>query len=417
MSNIRSILIFILFIIGISMSFNFASAQTDAERIAELKIQIQQLELEAQKYKEGIASEQAEAKTLKAEIAGLQKQISNLELQITLTGKKIDKTNIEISDVENSIFETQKNIDYRKSSIGELLLYLDKSDNEPLVASLLKNVNLSDFLRQDQYAKTVTSNLLSLVEELKIDKQNLEKDKDDMENLKSDLESLKKNQTGQKISLGGVKTNKNTLLAQTKGEEARYQAMLLDVQKRETAFFIELKQLENEIIQGGLYIIHITATTLPPKKQHIFSWPENNYRLTQGYGMTAYAKKGAYGGSPHNGIDMAAGTGTPIMAIGDGQIVANGYNNGWGNWAAINHTAYNVVSIYGHMSYLSPLKVGTNVTRGQVIGYEGNTGNSTGSHLHLSIYKDFFTYVRNKNGKDELYFNYFEGSINPFDYL
>jgi murein DD-endopeptidase MepM/ murein hydrolase activator NlpD len=109
---------------------------------------------------------------------------------------------------------------------------------------------------------------------------------------------------------------------------------------------------------------------------------------------------------------MSAGYGTPIKAIGDGKIVANGTNSGWGNWVAIQHTN-NMVSVYGHMSSLSFLKVGTQVTTGTVIGYEGNTGNATGSHLHLSLYREFFTYLKG----NDLYFNYFEGSLNPADYL
>ena len=58
---------------------------------------------------------------------------------------------------------------------------------------------------------------------------------------------------------------------------------------------------------------------------------------------------------------------------------------------AIKHpTKFNLVSVYTHMSALSFLQVGTQVVVGQIIGYEGNTGTVTGSHLHLSVYKDFF---------------------------
>ena len=172
--------------------------------------------------------------------------------------------------------------------------------------------------------------------------------------------------------------------------------------------------MELKIISGGFYIVHIKADYLPPKGTKLFQWPEDDYHITQGYGMTRYARRGAYGGAPHNGIDLAGGFGSQIKAIGDGKIIANGYNDGFGNWVAIQH-AFNLVSVYGHMSSLSPLKVGSDVRVGQVVGYEGSTGNSTGSHLHLSVYKEFFTYIHDK--KDQLYFNYFDGSINPTDYM
>ena len=191
--------------------------------------------------------------------------------------------------------------------------------------------------------------------------------------------------------------------------------MLADTERRKSLFFTELRELETRIIQGGIYIVHITAHNLPKKGTKLFKWPEDDFRTTQGYGMTTYARRGAYGGAPHNGVDIASGTGSIVKAIGDGEIVANGHNDGWGNWVAIKHPPYDLVSIYGHMSSLSFLRVGTQVKMGDIIGYEGSTGNSTGSHLHLSLYKEFFTYVKEKSG--QLYFNYFEGSINPKDYL
>ncbi|HYU65082.1 MAG TPA: M23 family metallopeptidase, partial [Candidatus Paceibacterota bacterium] len=162
------------------------------------------------------------------------------------------------------------------------------------------------------------------------------------------------------------------------------------------------------------FIIHVTADSVPPAGTKLFQWPESNYRVTQGYGMTKYARRGAYGGAPHNGLDIVGGFGSEIRSIGDGEIVSNGQNDGWGNWVAVKHPN-NMVSVYAHMSAFALLKVGTPVTMGQVIGYEGSTGNSSGSHLHLSLYSNFFTYIKDKNG--QLYFNYFEGSLNPLDYL
>ena len=92
----------------------------------------------------------------------------------------------------------------------------------------------------------------------------------------------------------------------------------------------------------------------------------------------------------------------------------HGFNDGFGNWVAVRHGG-GLVSVYAHMKAPSGLKNGTTVDLTSIIGYEGSTGNATGSHLHLSLYRDFFTYINDKNG--QLYFNYFEGSINPMDYL
>mgnify|MGYP001613961390 FL=1 len=111
---------------------------------------------------------------------------------------------------------------------------------------------------------------------------------------------------------------------------------------------------------------------------------------------------------------MTSGFGTPIKAIGDGEVIANGTNDGWGHWVAVKHPPYNLVSIYGHLSAFEFVRVGTQVKTGDIIGYEGSTGFSTGSHVHLSIYKEFFTYINEKN--DQLYFNY-DNTVDPRDYL
>ena len=398
---------------------SFASAQSDQDRIDQLRQQIEQLEKEAEQYRGNIAGEQAKAKSLKSEITTLENQIKKIQTQIKITSKNINKTEIEIEGLEGNIFDTRQKINYKKDTIGRLLLTLYKQDNENTLTILLKNANISDFFTQTQATTKLNTTLLILVTELKGEKDALEAHKSESEAKKQELEALNQKQKQQNSSLGQTKTGKNQLLVQTKGQEAQYQKMLVEVEQKKSLFFTELKELETKIIQGGLYILRITAENLPKKGTKLFVWPENDYHITQGYGCTSYARcnksRGPYGGAPHNGIDLASGYGNPVKAIGDGEIVANGKNDGWGNWVAIKHSPYNLVSVYGHLSAFEFLQVDTQVKAGQTIGYEGSTGNSTGSHLHLSLYKEFFTYLKEKNG--QLYFNYFEGSINPLDYL
>lgn len=92
----------------------------------------------------------------------------------------------------------------------------------------------------------------------------------------------------------------------------------------------------------------------------------------------------------HDGVDLAAKSGNPIHAVEAGQIIWAGYDatNGFGWSVVINH-CYHVSTLYGHMLGLAPgVTIGTNVEQNQVIGYEGNTGWSTGPHLHLSVMVD-----------------------------
>jgi murein DD-endopeptidase MepM/ murein hydrolase activator NlpD len=95
---------------------------------------------------------------------------------------------------------------------------------------------------------------------------------------------------------------------------------------------------------------------------------------------------------PHYGVDYAAPTGTPVVAIGDGRVMSAGWNGGFGNYVEIRHNNI-YTSCYGHLSrYGNGVRRGAHVQQGQVIGYVGMTGLATGPHLDFRI-KRYGSYV------------------------
>ncbi len=124
-----------------------------------------------------------------------------------------------------------------------------------------------------------------------------------------------------------------------------------------------------------------------------FRWPEDTFRMTQEWGPTTfrleppYTYRGTYYKNFHGGIDMANGCGTPIRAVGTGTVKASGrplwpWDSGYG--VVISHGS-GVQSWYWHMKAQVVVSPGQVVSIGQVIGYEGSTGNSTGCHLHFAV--------------------------------
>jgi murein DD-endopeptidase MepM/ murein hydrolase activator NlpD len=124
-----------------------------------------------------------------------------------------------------------------------------------------------------------------------------------------------------------------------------------------------------------------------------FKWPEVGFHVTQEWGPTRfvleppYTYKGVYYPHFHGGIDLANGCGTPILAVGTGTVKASGqplwpWDSGYG--VVISHGS-GVQSWYWHLKAVIVVRAGQVVSRGQVIGYEGSTGNSTGCHLHFAI--------------------------------
>ncbi len=120
-------------------------------------------------------------------------------------------------------------------------------------------------------------------------------------------------------------------------------------------------------------------------QEHKFTKPVEG-KITSDFGYRTTPAKGASTG--HSGIDIGVPIGTPVKVIADGTVVAaNGNMRGYGNGMFVDHGTINgkhIISEYGHLSKFD-VKVGDKVTKGQVIAKSGNSGISTGPHLHLTI--------------------------------
>jgi murein DD-endopeptidase MepM/ murein hydrolase activator NlpD len=124
-----------------------------------------------------------------------------------------------------------------------------------------------------------------------------------------------------------------------------------------------------------------------------FRWPEDRFHVTQEWGPTSfrlepsYVYNGTYYPHFHTGIDIADGCGTPIHAVGDGTVVASGrplwpWDTSYGVY--LDHGG-GYLTVYWHLQARVVVARGQEVKLGQVIGYEGSTGNSTGCHLHFAV--------------------------------
>jgi hypothetical protein len=114
-----------------------------------------------------------------------------------------------------------------------------------------------------------------------------------------------------------------------------------------------------------------------------YTWPINGYTITSPYGDRFDPETGKPGF--HTGVDIAASEGTPVLAVATGTVTEAGLSGGYGEEVLIDHGGFR--TRYGHLSVVS-VKQGQVVAAGEVIGYSGNTGRSTGPHLHFEWITD-----------------------------
>ncbi len=143
---------------------------------------------------------------------------------------------------------------------------------------------------------------------------------------------------------------------------------------------------------------------MPAPGTAVFNWPVADVRITQYFGGTEFAKRNAsvYGGRAyHPGVDFGVPRGTKILAPLAGRVRATGNTDAvpgcysWGKWTLVDHVN-GLSTLYAHQDVIS-VTAGQQVATGEVIGYSGNTGYSTGPHLHFTVYAKAGVTVRQFN--------------------
>lgn len=373
--------------------------------IDSLKQQINDRGARLKEIEKEIAAYQTELKKVGSEKASLQKAINQLELErkkvqadIRYTENKIGATDLEIDKLSIEIEDTENDIDLNKKAIMETLQALDEIDDDTLIEVLLQYDNLSQFWNKIDELDRVRSVMADEVDDLVSQKTLLSEKYDQNARKRADLIDLKAQYSDQNKVLVGNKTEKAKLLTATQNQETEYQKLLREKQAARQKIERELRDFESKL----QFILD--PNTVPAKGTRVFNWPVENVVITQLFGGTEFAKQNAsvYGGRAyHPGVDFGVPRGTKIFAplggtvraTGDTDLVAGCYS--WGKWTLIDH-ANGLSTLYAHQSVIS-VSPGQQVQTGDIIGYSGNTGYSTGPHLHFTVYAKAGVSVRRFN--------------------
>jgi len=138
--------------------------------------------------------------------------------------------------------------------------------------------------------------------------------------------------------------------------------------------------------------LSVTAGSFPAASSGILDWPLDSVRITQYFGNTDFSTKNPqiYNGRGHTGMDFAASSGTRILSARGGIVLGTGNtdatcpNASYGKWVFIKHDN-GLSTLYAHLSSIS-VSGGQSIGAGELVGYSGNTGYSTGPHLHFGVY-------------------------------
>jgi len=373
--------------IFIPISLLAQTAESIQEKISQKSTEIKALEAEIAKYQKEISTLGSQANSLANAIKTLELTQKKLEADIKVTEKKIDNKSVEISGLTDKISDTADTISFNKKIVAKSFAYMNELENRSLVETLLSSNSVSNALDSVDQVALVQVELRERIYGLEDAKTNLEFNKKSSEKAKSDLLALSKQLSDQKKVVLNTRTEKNSLLKETKQSESAYQALLTSRKAQKEAFEREVNALEE-----ALKIV-IDPSSIPQSGTGILKYPLKDIFITQEFGATEFAKNSRiYKSGTHPGIDFRASRGTPVRAslsgivvgAGDMDLAGGGRCRAYGKWIMIKHTN-GLSTLYGHLSLIG-VSMGQQVSTGELIGYSGNTGASTGPHLHLGVY-------------------------------
>lgn len=312
--------------------------------------------------------------------ATVQKQMALIDAQQKQTQAELMKTrgtveNLaqKMSDLEREISQKEEQIKAKRVVLAKLMQSYYEDYQQGVLDIVLLNKDVSDALSQSDYIEQSSLRASDLLQTIRETQAQLKKEQDQIIDAKRESENLKEELEDKNLSLQKSESQKQALLGQTQAEKLKYEELLSNIEE-------EINRLEESLSSS------LNTANLPPDKDGYFTWPVNPHIQTQGYGKTSFAKtSGMYKNNFHNGLDFGISY-KSVFAAKSGKIIASGDNGkyAYGKWIAIDH-GDGLTTLYGHLSSKSVSK-GDKVTEGQKIGVSGNTGNSTGPHLHFSVF-------------------------------
>ena len=341
------------------------------------------LEKEIAGYQNQLKTIGEQANTLQNTIKSLDVSTNKITTEVKLVETNIKKTSYTIQDTGLEILNKEQQINKGNLAIKSSLRQINEADKMSVWEILLANDDMTDFWTEIDNIIQVQAKIGDQVITTKSIKTKLEIAKADLELQKKELEDYTKELADRKNILLSTKKEKNTILTTTKNTEANYQKILKDKLALKEALDQEIYAFEAQLK------LAIDPKSFPAAGKGILKWPLDNIYITQNFGKTADSGR-LYVSGTHNGVDFRAAIGTRLLSSGNGVVEAVGNTDtvcpgaSYGKWIFIRYDN-GLASTYGHLSIIS-VKAGQRIKTGEVIGYSGNTGYSTGPHLHLSVY-------------------------------
>ncbi|MEE1318176.1 MAG: peptidoglycan DD-metalloendopeptidase family protein [Ruminococcus sp.] len=385
MNRIKRILCALLSVCLISMPIALSVVTTSAESIDSLQQQLQELEEKNSEYQDVLDKTQADIDEKEEYSKALVSKIEVLDDKIALTRESISDLNDDIAQKQADIDKANEDIEVQMDTLRSRIRTIYMAGNATELGIILGAEDFSDFIDKMELVKNLSNYDKNLIDGINLKLDEISKQKAELETDKTELEA-------QQTSLEEDQTELNTLL-----EENDEILRNLYATSEETQNALEHAALESEEIESQILAYYAKQPSNGGNDSSItisasgFTWPTPGfYYLSSQWNEDRYTYN-------HGAIDIAGGgiMGTTTVAAESGTVISSyngcahnwgkngscGCGGGYGNYVMIDH-GNGKLTVYAHLTN-AVVSYGQSVSKGQVVGYVGSTGHSTGPHLHF----------------------------------
>lgn len=313
----------------------------------------------------------------------LYEQVDKAQDKINSLQGQIDKTTADLAQTQKNLDAKKAEVDSQTNSLNNRLSAMYKTGSVGMIDVVLSSDNVSDLITNIAMVHKVLKHdqdLLSSLEDDYAEIQTLEKQQQQQQqqlaNDKAKVEETKKSVASQADQYAKLEDDKNAeadqLAAQAEAERVAAEKKLAEMEAQRQQ---QQQSNSGSSSTGGSGYRWPLNIGMYSNITSLFGW-----RIHPIFGYRKY----------HDGVDIGVGSGTPVYAVGNGIVTRASWNGGYGNCVMIS-IGNGYTTLYGHLSGYA-VSSGQYVSKGQVVGYVGSTGWSTGPHLHFSLIR-YGTYI------------------------
>ena len=349
-----------------------ASAVTQSE-IDDLKDQAEDLDNQREELQEQIEAIQSDKSRALERKSLLEQQISATQAEINNIQAQIEKYTQLIMEKEEELAQAEAEEAELYEQFCQRVRYMEEEGEISYWSILFSSSDFSDLLDNFMMVEEFIDYDNRMMEEILALQEQIQSDKAELETARTEQETARTEQEKAKADLQAQEAEVDSLIEEISGQEDLLEQQEAQLKAAADAMDDEIRRLEREMASQISGVVSESG----------FQWPlpASWNTLSSLFGNRTHPITGRP--NNHTGIDIPASRNTEIYAAKSGVVVTSTYNSSYGNYVVVSHSD-GTSTLYAHMNSRNAT-VGQTVSQGQVIGYVGTTGSSTGNHLHFEV--------------------------------